>query len=104
MVGVVSSVSLNFFLATRRIAGDDGTKRRHMIALLEEFRLVFFLRAVGMTNICGLVTPERVLSDVRSMIADPLQGASNEDEVHVTWHEFRVQSGSFGKLFTGIIG
>jgi hypothetical protein len=61
-----------------------------MIALLEEFRLVFFLRAVGMTNICGLVTPERVLSDVRTMIPNTLKGASDENKVDLTWHEFRV--------------
>ena len=45
--------------------------------------LMFFLWTVGMTNVGGLVAPERILSDVRSMIANPLKSASNEDKVHV---------------------
>ena len=41
--------------------------------------LIFFLWTVGMTNVGGLITPEGILRDVCSMIADPLQSASNED-------------------------
>jgi len=44
-----------------------------------------------MKNVSGLVTPERILSNVRSMIPDPLQGASNENKVHVAWHELSAQ-------------
>jgi hypothetical protein len=57
-----------------------------------------------MTNVGGLVTPERILSDIRRMIADPLKGASNEDKVHVTWHELRVQGGSLNEFFIDVIG
>jgi hypothetical protein len=65
--------------------------------------MVFF-RAVGMTNVGSLVTPERTLSDVRSMIANPLKSASNEDKVHVVRHEFGVQSSSFDEPFIDVIG
>jgi hypothetical protein len=57
-----------------------------------------------MTNVGSLVTPERILSDVRRMIRDPLQRASNEDQVYVTWHKLRVQSGSFNKLVIDSVG
>jgi len=33
---------------------------------------MFLLWTVGMTNVGSLVAPERILRDVRSMIADPL--------------------------------
>jgi hypothetical protein len=32
-----------------------------------------------MPNVGALIAAEGILRDVRSMIADPLQGASNED-------------------------
>jgi hypothetical protein len=35
-------------------------------------RSIFFLWAVGMTNVGGLIAPEGILSDVRSMIPNPL--------------------------------
>jgi hypothetical protein len=57
-----------------------------------------------MTNVGGLIAPERFLSDIRSMISDPLKGASNEDKVHVTWHMFRVQRGSLNELLIDVIG
>ena len=57
-----------------------------------------------MTNVGGLVTPERILSDIRRMIPDPLKGASNEDKVDVTWHELRVQGGSLNEFFIDVIG
>jgi hypothetical protein len=59
-------------------------QRRDSILLSNRFCLIFFLWAVGMTNVSGLVTPERILSDIRRMIRDPLKGASNEDKVDVT--------------------
>jgi hypothetical protein len=40
-----------------------------------------------MTNVRGLIAPERILSDIRSMIPDPLKGASNEDKVYATGHK-----------------
>ena len=33
------------------------------------------------------------IGDYDSMIPDPLKGASNEDEIHVTWHKLRVHTG-----------
>jgi hypothetical protein len=57
-----------------------------------------------MTNVGGLVTPERILSDIRGMIPDPLKGASNEDKVDVTWHELRIQGGSLNEFFIDVIG
>jgi len=42
---------------------------------------MFFLWTVGMTNVGGLVAPERILRNVCSVIPDALQGASNEDIV-----------------------
>jgi hypothetical protein len=38
------------------------------------------------------------------MISDPLKGASNEDEIHVTWDELRVGAGSLNELFIEVIG
>jgi hypothetical protein len=32
-----------------------------------------------MPNVGSLITPERILRDVRSMIPDPLKSASDED-------------------------
>jgi hypothetical protein len=32
-----------------------------------------------MTNVGGLIPPERILCDVRSMITDPLKHAGNEE-------------------------
>jgi len=52
-----------------------------------------------MTNVGSLVAPERILRDVCTMIANPLQGASNEDQVHVAWHKFRVHGGPRNELF-----
>ena len=66
--------------------------------------LTFLLWTVGMTNVGGLVAPERILRDIRRMIPDPLKGASNEDKVHVTWHEVRVQGGSLNELLIDVIG
>jgi hypothetical protein len=42
-------------------------------------KLGFLLWAAGTTNVSGLITPERILGDVRSVITDPLKSASNED-------------------------
>jgi len=41
-----------------------------------------------------LVAPERIFGDIRGMIPDPLKlkGASNEDEIHVGWHDLRGPS------------
>src|SRR5271157_1306337 len=33
------------------------------------------------------------------MIPDPLEGASNEDKVQVTWHKIRIHGGPRNKLF-----
>ena len=82
-------------------------RRRRLSELsgsLEKYQLIFFLWAVGMTNVGGLVTPETILSDIGGMIPDPLKGASNEDKVDVTWHELRVQGGSLNELFIDVIG
>ena len=54
---------------------------------------------LGMTNVGGLVTPERIPSDIGGMVPDPLKGASNEDKVDVTWHELRVQGASLNEFF-----
>ena len=52
-----------------------------------------------MTNVSGLITPERILSDVRSVITDPLKSAANEDQVYVAWHKFRVHGSPRNELF-----
>ena len=66
--------------------------------------LIFFLWSVGMANVSSLVAPERILGDIGSMVADPLKGASNEDQIDVTRHQLRVPGGSFNELFVDIIG
>jgi hypothetical protein len=43
----------------------------------EGFTLGFWLWTVGMPDVGSLITPERILSDIRSMIPDPLKCASN---------------------------
>ena len=68
----------------------------------EKSRLIFFPWTVGMTNVGGLITPEGVLRDVRSMIPNPLQGASNEDYVHVAWQKFRVHGRPRDELFADV--
>ena len=45
---------------------------RTEIAFCGSRRSIFFLWAVGMTNVGGLIAPEGILSDVRSMIPNPL--------------------------------
>ena len=55
-----------------------------------------------MTNVGSLITPERILSDVRSVITDPLKSASNEDQVYVAWHEFRVHGSSRNELLAEV--
>ena len=55
-----------------------------------------------MTNVRGLITPERILGDIRSVITDPLKSASNEDQVHVAWHEFRVHGSPRNELFAEV--
>src|ERR1700757_3781860 len=55
-----------------------------------------------MANVRGLVAPERILSDVCSMIADPLKSASNEDQVHVAWHKLRVHGSPRNELFAEV--
>jgi hypothetical protein len=52
-----------------------------------------------MTNVGGLVPPERVFGDIRSVITDPLKSASNEDQVYVAWHEFRVHGSPRNEVF-----
>jgi hypothetical protein len=66
--------------------------------------LIFFLRAVGMANVSGLVAPKRILGDTRSMIADPLKGASNEDQIEVTRYQLRVPGTSLNELVIDITG
>ena len=55
-----------------------------------------------MPNVGSLITPERILRDVRSMIPDPLKSASNEDQVQVAWHKFRVHGGPRNELFANV--
>ena len=43
-------------------------------------------------------TPQRYCR----MIPDPLDGASNEDKVHVTRHKFRVHGGTRNELFAEV--
>ena len=74
-----------------------GTTKRFCLIL-------FFLWAVGMTNVGGLVAPEGILSDIRRMIPDPFKGASNEDKIDVAWHELRVQGGSLNEFFVDVVG
>ena len=45
---------------------------------------IFLFWAVGMTYINGLISPEGILSYIRGMISDSLEGASNEDKVQIT--------------------
>src|SRR5215469_7445839 len=55
-----------------------------------------------MTNVGGLITPEGILGDARSIITDPLKSASNEDKVHVAWHKFRVYGSPRNELFADV--
>jgi hypothetical protein len=89
-----------------RIALTSGIRQRPAFDVQWELPdlLIFFLWAVGMANVRGLIAPKRILSDIRSMIPDPLKGASNEDKVHVSLHELRVQRGSFDEPFINVIG
>ena len=52
-----------------------------------------------MTYIGRLIAPEGILSDIRSMIPDPLKGASNEDKVEVTRQKFGVHGRMLNELF-----
>ena len=65
-------------------------------------RLIFFLWAVGMTYIGGLIAPEGILSDISSMIPDPLKGASNEDKVQVAGHQFGIHGRTLNELIAEI--
>ena len=49
-----------------------------------------------MPNVCGLIAPEGILSDIRSMVPDALKGASNEDKIQVTRHKLRVHGRPLG--------
>ena len=60
---------------------------------------MFFLWAVGMTNVGGLVAPERILSDICRMIPNPLKGTSDEDKVQVTRYKLRVHGRLLNELF-----
>jgi len=51
---------------------------------------MFLLWTVGMPNVGGLIAPEGILSDIRSMIPDSLKGAGNEDKVQVTRQKLRA--------------
>src|ERR1700722_3872144 len=55
-----------------------------------------------MPNVGGLIPPERVLGNVCRMVPDSLEGPTDEDEVQVTGHIFRVCSSSSDQLFTDI--
>ena len=82
-------------------------RRRRLSELsgsLEKYQLIFFLWAVGMTNVGGLVTPETILSDIGGMIPDPLKGPSNKDKVHVTRDKPRVQGASLNEPLIDVIG
>ena len=57
-------------------------------------RPIRLLCAIGVPYVGSLVSPKRILGDIGGMIPDPFKGASNEDKVHITWHELGVQGGS----------
>ena len=44
-----------------------------------------------MTNIIALITPERILSDIRYVISDSLQGARNKNKVVATAHKLGIR-------------
>jgi hypothetical protein len=56
------------------------------------------------TDVSGLVAPERIFGDIRGVVPNPLESASDEDEIHVTRHELRPRAGSLNELFTEVIG
>jgi hypothetical protein len=45
---------------------------------------------LGVSNVNGLIAPKRIFGNVGCMISDSLKGASDEDEVQVTWYILRV--------------
>jgi hypothetical protein len=55
-----------------------------------------------MTNISGLISPEGILSYIRGMISDSLEGASNEDKVQITTHGLGVNNRPLNELFGDI--
>jgi len=57
---------------------------------------------LGVSNVGGLIAPKRILGNVCCMVPDSLKGATDEDEVQVTGHIFRVCSGPGHRLFTDI--
>jgi hypothetical protein len=55
-----------------------------------------------MPNVGGLIPPKGILGNICCMVPDPFKGATDEDEIHVTGHIFRVCSSSGHQLFTDI--
>ena len=49
-----------------------------------------FVPSLGVSNVGGLIAPKRILGNVCCMVPDSLKGATDEDEVQVTGHIFRV--------------
>jgi hypothetical protein len=75
----VPSDSLTFFRVWPGVTAQAGQRgvngsssMAERIAFRGSRRSIFFLWSVGMTNVGGLIAPEGILSDVRSMIPNPL--------------------------------
>jgi hypothetical protein len=51
-----------------------------------------------MTNIVALITPERILSDIRCVVSDSLQCARNKDKVVATAHKLGIRLGLHQEL------
>ena len=60
------------------------------------------LWAVGVANVGGSIAPEGILSDVRSMIPNPLKRSSNKDEVQVARYKLRIHDRPLNELFAEI--
>jgi hypothetical protein len=55
-----------------------------------------------MPNVSSLIAPKRILADIGGMVANPLKGAPDEDEIQITGYVFRVCGGPGNKPFADI--
>ena len=72
----VFGVSVYRRIERRNVITPSAPNSKRSTATLDG--LVFFLWAIGMTNIGGLIAPERILGDIRTMITDPLEGVDGD--------------------------
>ena len=61
---------------------------------------MLFFPALDMPNVCGLIAPDGILSDICCLVSDSLEGAANEDEIQVTGNRLRVCSGTAYELLS----